>query len=85
MKKHNTIVMYSTSWCPDCKRSKMWLDDHKVSYKDINIEEDEAAMEHVLQLNNGMQSTPTIVFPDGSILTEPSNRELEEKVTSLHK
>jgi len=78
------ITIYTTTWCPDCKRSKKWMEDHKISYQEINIQEDEAAMEYVIKVNNGMQSIPTIVFPDGSILVEPTNRELEEKINQFN-
>jgi mycoredoxin len=74
------IVMYSTSWCGDCRRSKAWLDAHGVEYREINIEEDEAALAYVQKVNKGMNSVPTIVFPDGQILVEPTNEELEKKV-----
>ncbi len=81
MKKQ--LVIYGTHTCTDCKRSKKWLDEHKVSYKEIFLEDDEKAIDFVLRINNGMQSVPTIVFPDKSILVEPSNALLEEKVRSL--
>ncbi|HCJ35639.1 MAG TPA: glutaredoxin-like protein, partial [Ktedonobacter sp.] len=50
-----------------------------IPYEYINIEEDERAAEYVVRVNGGMQSVPTIVFPDGSILVEPSPRELAAK------
>lgn len=84
MKQKKMITIYTTTWCPDCKRSKKWMEDHKISYQEINIQEDEAAMEYVIKVNNGMQSIPTIVFPDGSILVEPTNRELEEKINQFN-
>lgn len=77
------ITMYSTAWCGDCKRSKAWLDAHKIGYNEIDIEKDKAGMQFVQKTNNGMNSVPTIVFPDGSILVEPSNEELEKKVSTL--
>ncbi len=43
---------------------------------EVNIEDDEDAAELVQTLNNGMRSVPTIVFPDGSVLVEPSNAAL---------
>ena len=75
--------MYSTSWCGDCRRSKAWMDAHNVEYREVNIEEDEGAMAYVQKVNNGFKSVPTIVFPDGSVLVEPSNTELEEKIKTL--
>jgi mycoredoxin len=78
-KTEKGIVMYATTWCSDCKAAKRWFDSHNVPYEYINIEENEDAAEYVKKVNNGMQSTPTIVFPDGSILVEPSARDLAAK------
>ena len=71
--------MYATTWCGDCRMAKRWFDQHNVSYDYINIEEDEAAATYVMQVNGGRRSVPTIVFPDGSVLVEPSARELAAK------
>ena len=81
MKK--SITVYGTKICPDCRRSKKWLDENNVPYKEIFLEEDDSAVAFVIKVNNGMQSVPTIVFPDDSILEEPSNKMLEEKVKKL--
>jgi len=59
--------------------AKRWFDSHGVAYDYVNIEEDDDAAEYVVKLNNGSQSVPTIVFPDGSVLVEPSARELAAK------
>ena len=74
------IIVYSTVWCPDCKRAKKFLAEHRVLYENIDIELDEKAMAFVEKVNNGMRIIPTIVFPNGSILTEPSNAQLAEKL-----
>src|SRR5580765_1047852 len=72
----NAIVMYSTTWCGDCRRAKRVFADFGVPYVEINIEEDEDAAELVQSLNNGLRSVPTILFPDGGVLVEPSNAAL---------
>ncbi|MFN3372723.1 MAG: mycoredoxin [Chloroflexus sp.] len=77
------IVVYGTNWCPDCRRAQRVLDQHGAPYTYINIEHDPDAAEFVVKVNNGNQSVPTIVFPDGSILVEPSNRALQEKLSQL--
>ncbi len=77
--EQKTIKMYATKWCGDCHMAKRWFDKHNVPYEYINIAEDEQAAAYVVRLNNGAQSVPTIVFPDGSILVEPSARELAAK------
>ena len=75
------IKMYATTWCGDCRMAKRWFDSHGIAYDYINIEENDKAAEYVVRINKGMQRVPTIVFPDGSILVEPSARELAQKCT----
>ncbi len=73
------IRMYVTTWCGDCRIAKRWFDAHGIPYEYINIEEDDKAAEFIVRVNRGYRSVPTIVFPDGSILVEPSPRELASK------
>jgi mycoredoxin len=73
--------VYATNWCGDCRMARRWFDAHGVPYEYINIEEDDRAAEYVVRVNHGARSVPTIVFPDGSILVEPSPRELASKLT----
>ncbi len=74
------IVMYSTGWCSDCRRAKRVFAALNVPYREVDIEEDEESAELVTRINRGAQSVPTIVFPDGSVLVEPSNTVLEAKL-----
>ena len=74
------ITMYGTGWCPDCRRSKRWLEENKVAFVYVDIDADADGAEFVKSVNNGNRSVPTIVFPDGTKLVEPSNIELAEKV-----
>ncbi len=73
------IKMYVTTWCGDCRMAKRWFDSRGIPYEYINIEENDEAAKFVVRVNKGMQSVPTIVFPDGSILVEPNPRQLAEK------
>lgn len=75
----DSIVMYSTSWCPDCHRAKYLLENYGVSYIDVDIDENEAGEAFVRLVNRGSRTVPTIIFPDGSILVEPTNQMLAEK------
>ncbi len=77
------ITLYGAKWCPDCTRSKAFLDSRKVPYTYIDLELDPTAADTVERLNNGLQSIPTIVFGDGSILTEPSDIELGAKLADI--
>jgi len=72
--------MYGTMWCGDCFRARAFFDRNGVPYEWVDISSDAADLEYVMQVNNGMRSVPTILFPDGSILTEPNRHELAEKL-----
>ncbi len=74
------ITIYGAYWCPDCRRSKIFLGDRQIPYTWVNIEEDKEGEAHVLQRNNGKRIIPTIEFADGSLLVEPSNAELARKL-----
>ena len=75
------IKMYGTTWCGDCTRAKAFMDEHNVDYDWTNVDEETQFVELVLQLNNGERRVPTMVFPDGSVLVEPSNQELAKKLS----
>jgi glutaredoxin-like protein len=77
------ITMYGTTWCPDCTRSKRLLERRHTPYRWINIDDDAEAAQLVMRLNCGMRSVPTIVFADGTVLAEPSDRELAATLESL--
>ena len=74
------IRIFGAPWCPDCKRSKQFLNEQRVPYEWNDIDQDEEARAYVQQVNNGKQIIPTIVFPDGSLLVEPTNAELADKL-----
>jgi len=74
------ITLYGAHWCPDCRRSKQFLGEHQIPYDWIDIEEDPAAEQLVIEKNQGKRIIPTIVFADGSFLVEPSNAELAAKL-----
>ncbi|MGD8405812.1 MAG: FAD-dependent oxidoreductase [Anaerolineales bacterium] len=74
------IMVYSTVWCPDCKRAKQFFGEQRVAYNNVDIEQDKKAMAFVEEVNDGMRIIPTIIFPDGEILVEPTNAQLAEKL-----
>ncbi|MCC6165825.1 MAG: NrdH-redoxin [Caldilineaceae bacterium] len=77
------IVMYTTRWCGDCHRAKQVMQSMQVPYTEIDISHDPEAADLVVRLNRGYRSVPTIVFPDGSVLTEPKTVTLVEKLQQL--
>lgn len=73
------ITMYGAAWCPDCRRAKVFFDRHKIEYENVDIDEAPEATPFVKSLNNGKRIIPTIVFPNGDLLIEPSDAQLAEK------
>ena len=73
------VVMYSASWCPDCKRSKKLLNEYQIKYLDVDIGKDNDAFIFVEKLVRRVR-IPTIIFPDGSILIEPEDAELKKRL-----
>ncbi|MCQ9163843.1 MULTISPECIES: mycoredoxin [unclassified Arthrobacter] len=75
-----TITMFSTVWCGYCKRLKKQLDAKGIGYTEINIEDTPGTAELVEKLNDGNQTVPTVIFPDGSSATNPSLNDVMEKL-----
>lgn len=75
------IVMYSTQYCSDCFRARAFFEANNISYISILLEGNLEATDFVRRMNNGFQSVPTIIFPDGSVLIEPSWQQLKEKTS----
>ncbi|MGA9774848.1 MAG: FAD-dependent oxidoreductase [Candidatus Dormiibacterota bacterium] len=74
------ITVYGAPWCPDCKRSKAFLSAHRVEYGWVDIDEDQDGLALVERLQGGGRTIPTITFPDGTHLLEPSDEELARKL-----
>ena len=74
------IIIYGAYWCPDCQRAKKFLGEQFIPYQWVDIEQDKAGEEYVVQTNHGKRIIPTIVFRDGSFMVEPSNAELARKL-----
>jgi len=80
---NSMIIMYGTEWCKDCKNSKNVFKTLNISYQWIDIDKDKTAKEFVRSINNGNCSVPTIVFPNGTILVEPSDDVLIKHIHSI--
>lgn len=80
-KEQKIIVMYGTTWCPDCTRARGFFDKQRVPYHWVDIDRDPEGMAYVIEANGGRRVVPTIVFTDGSILVEPSNAALAAKLS----
>lgn len=74
------IVVYGTTWCGATRRCRALFESCGIAYRWVDIDRDAEAGRFVEQVNRGYRSVPTIVFPDGSILVEPSDEQLRRKL-----
>ena len=74
------LTMYGAPWCGDCKRAKKFLGEQRIHYTWVDVEQHPDGVAFVEKVNNGKRIIPTLVFPDGSLLVEPSNAELAAKL-----
>jgi len=77
------LTMYTTAWCGFCKRLKRQLAADGIEMVEVDIEHDAAAAEYVMSVNGGNQTVPTVVFPDGSAMTNPSAAQVKERLQEL--
>lgn len=76
------VTMYTTDWCGFCLRLKQGLEREGIAYDEVNIEHVPDAAEIVMAANGGNQTVPTLVFADGSALTNPSLNQVKEKLAA---
>ena len=77
------VTMYSTQWCGYCHRLRSQLDREGISYEVVDIEHVPDAASIVERVNNGNQTVPTLVYPDGTAHTNPSVAQVKEKLAAL--
>ena len=77
-----TVTMYSTIWCGYCRRLKAQMEREGIAYLEVDIEDDPAAAELVMSVNGGSQTVPTVVFPDGSALANPTLAQVKTKLAA---
>jgi len=78
----SAFTMYSTPWCGYCHRLKGQLNRAGIEFTEIDIEQVPGAAEIVEKINNGNQTVPTVVFPDGTAMTNPSLAQVAEKLAA---
>jgi len=72
------LTMYSTPWCGYCQRLKAQLGREGIEFTEIDIEQDPESADFVMSVNGGNQTVPTVVFPNGQALTNPSLAQVKE-------
>jgi mycoredoxin len=78
-----TLTIYSTAWCGPCIRLKAQLDRARIDYEIVDIEQHPEAAEFVMGVNNGNRTVPTVVFPDDSVMTNPSVIQVQDRLATI--
>jgi mycoredoxin len=77
------VTMYTTSWCGYCFRLKKLMQREGIDFAEVDIEADEQAAELVMQANGGNRTVPTLVFADGTALTNPSIDQVKTQLAAV--
>jgi len=67
------VIMYTTSWCPDCRRAKTFMQTRGIAFREVNIETDEIAEERVIEANDGKRKVPTFEISGRYFSCSPFN------------
>ncbi|MCU1659753.1 MAG: putative glutaredoxin [Pseudonocardiales bacterium] len=76
------VTMYTTTWCGYCTRLKAGLQREGIDFAEVNIELDDTAADLVMSVNGGNRTVPTLVFPDGKALTNPSLAQVKAQLAA---
>jgi len=76
------LTMYTTTWCGYCSRLKAMLQREGIEYQEVNIESDDHAAELVMSVNGGNRTVPTVVFPNGTALTNPTLAQVKAELAA---
>ena len=77
------FTMYSTPWCGYCHRLKGVLNRDGITFAEVDIETDPSAADLVMNVNGGNATVPTLVFTDGTAMTNPSASQVKAKIAEL--
>jgi mycoredoxin len=80
MSKNKDIIVYGHSFCAAVPSIRKILRAAQAPYRYVDITLSPEGQKHVKQINNGNLSVPTLVFPDGSSLTEPDPLQIKNKL-----
>jgi mycoredoxin len=77
------VTMYTTDWCGYCVRLKKLMQRDGIEFAEVNIEHDPAAADLVMQANGGNRTVPTLLFADGTAMTNPSIDQVKAQLSQL--
>ncbi len=68
------LTVYGASWCSDCRNTRRYLESTGVAYRYVDLGTDHAAQALLDQA--GYRGIPVVVTTVGTVLIEPSERDL---------
>ena len=77
------LTMFTTSWCGFCRNLKSQLARAGIEVTEVDIERDHAAAQYVMSVNGGNQTVPTVLFPDGTALVNPSSAQVRARLEAV--
>ena len=77
------LIMYTTPWCGFCRNLKNQLAREGIEVAEVDIERDPEACEFVMSVNGGNQTVPTVLFPDGTVMVNPSAAQVRKHLAAL--
>jgi mycoredoxin len=77
------LIMYTTPWCGFCRNLKKQLTREGIEMAEVDIERDQEACEFVMSVNGGNQTVPTVVFPDGTVMVNPSAAQVRARLAAV--
>lgn len=75
-----TVTMFTTSWCGYCRRLKSQMELEGITWTEVDIEQEPGGADFVMSVNDGNQTVPTLLFPDGTAATNPSMAQVRERL-----
>jgi mycoredoxin len=75
-------TVFTTRWCGYCSRLKSQLDRAGIDFHEIDIEDHGDGAAIVAQVNDGNLTVPTVLFGDGSALTNPSASQVSTRLAA---
>jgi mycoredoxin len=76
------LTMYTTGWCGFCRRLKSGLEREGIAFDEVDIERQPDAADLVMQVNGGNRTVPTVVFADGTAMTNPTLAQVKDKLAA---
>jgi mycoredoxin len=77
------VTMFTTQWCGYCVRLKKLMQREGIEFAEVDIENDATAADLVMRANGGNRTVPTLMFADGTALTNPSIDQVKSQLGHL--